>query len=110
MDKKPVTLPTPRPGPTPEELLAYRERLLRAAPKFGIAGTAVFFGGLFGSAAIAVFTWYVWGFYVISGSITFFISGVVGVGLLNMKWRTMHEVEKIDLTLRKLARQEKGLP
>lgn len=110
MDKKPVKLPAPRPGPTPEELLARRERMLRVAPKFGIAGALVFIGGLAGSAAVAGITWYLWDSPTLSGSATFFISGLIGVGLLNMKWRAMHEVEKIDLALRKLARQEKGLP
>lgn len=84
--------------------------MLRVAPKFGIAGAFVFVGGLVASAAVALITWYLWGSPTMSGSATFFVSGVIGVGLLNMKWRAMHEVEKIDLALRKLARQEKGLP
>lgn len=110
MINKPVKLPAPRPEPTAGELAEVKSVLAVKAAKFNIFAIACILAGVGLSVAITLIVWATEGSIVIWALPAMLVGGGGGVAMLRVKWSAQNQIEQIDLMLRKLARQEKGLP
>ncbi|MCZ7604604.1 MAG: hypothetical protein M5U25_00740 [Planctomycetota bacterium] len=110
MNSKPVKLPAARPEPTAGDLAAAKAALAVKAAKFNILAIACILAGVGLSVAITLIVWATEGRIVIWALPAVLVGGGGGVAVLRVKWSAENQIEQIDLALRKLARQEKGLP
>ncbi|MCB9932878.1 MAG: hypothetical protein H6841_05575 [Planctomycetes bacterium] len=110
MNNKLVKLPAARPEPTPGDLAKVKSALDAKAAKFNLFAIVCILAGVGLSVAITLIFWATQGSIVIWALPALLVGGGGGVGMLQVKWSAQQQIEKIDLTLRKLARQEKGLP
>lgn len=109
MTEKKVKLPVPREEPqlTYVQLQELKDALTRKARRFGLYAAIVIVGGLLVTAGATILFWIQEGRILIWFGPVFLFSGLIGVGLLQVKWKAQTGVEQIDRAIRKHLRGTK---